>query len=116
MLFSAEAHDILAANMNKALLRILGPVLMLASGLAFALAFSPARAGDAHIHNAAFHNSDLRIKSGLQAAGLYQIATPSPTPEPVSQPGSTDGIVILSMAIVVIILVPLLLQRSMWKK
>jgi hypothetical protein len=56
------------------------------------------------------------MDSGLQAAVFYQAATPTPPPEAISQPGSTDGIVLLSVAIVVIILVPLLLQRSMWKK
>ncbi len=116
MLFSAEASDILTANMNKALLRILWPGLMLASGLAFAFAFSPARAGDVHGYNTAPHNADLRLKSELQAVALYQTPTPPPTPEPVSQPGSTDGTMILSMAIVVIIVVPLLLQRGLWRK
>ena len=41
-----KRHDILTANMNKALLRILCPVLMLASGLAVTLALSPATARD----------------------------------------------------------------------
>ncbi len=102
--------------MNKALLRILCPVLMLASGLAFAFAFSPATAGQAHVYNAATRNSELRIGSNLRAAAFYQAATPTPTPGDLSEPGSTDGIVLLSFVIAAIILVPLLLQKNMWKK
>jgi hypothetical protein len=102
--------------MNKALLRILCPVLMLASGLAFTLALSPATAHETRTKVSAAHHPNLRVESGLRAAAFYQALTPTPTPEPVSQPGSTDGIMILSIAIVLIIIIPILLQRSMWKK
>ncbi len=102
--------------MNKALLRILCPVLMVASGLAFAFAFSPETSGHFHVYNAGTRNSELRIRSGLQPAAFYQAVTPTPTPKDLSVPGSTDGIVLLSVVIVTIILVPLLLQKNMWKK
>ncbi len=102
--------------MNKALLRILCPVLMVASGLGFAFAFSPVTAGHVHVYNAGARNSELRIGSNLRAAAFYEAATPTPTPKDLSVPGSTDGIVLLSVVIVAIILVPLLLQKNMWKK
>ncbi len=88
--------------MNKALLRVLCLVLMVTSGLAFTLAFSSSTAGDVH--------------AGPPQARPSQELTPTPEGEPVSHPGSTDGIFIMSVAIVVIILLPILLQRNTWKK
>lgn len=95
-----EAHDILTAIMNKALLRILLPVLILATLLAFAFALSPSTTSSA--------------QAPLNAPAAGRASTPTPTPADQSQPGSTEGLVILSLAIIAIILLPILLQRSLW--
>lgn len=94
------ARDILTAIMNKALLRILLPVLVLATFLAFAFALSQSTTGSAQ--------GPLHVPAGGHAP------TPTPTPEDRSQPGSTEGLVILSLAIIAIIMLPILLQRSLW--
>jgi len=65
--------------------------------------------------SAAF-SSTMHGAFSLQAASIYQAATPTPTAEAVSHPGSTDGIMIMSVVIVVIILLPLVFRRSVWTK
>jgi hypothetical protein len=99
--------------MDKALLRVLFPLLMLATILAFALALSPSASGSAHNSPGATPHPDIRPVGGHHAAGAT--ATPTPTGEGRSQPGSTDGLVIMSFALVVIIVIPILLQRALWK-
>jgi len=89
--------------MNKRLLRILYPVLMVTTGIALALV------------SAAF-NSALHGALSLPAASIYQAVTPTPAAEAVSHPGSTDGTMIMSVVIAVIILLPLVLRRSLWTK
>jgi hypothetical protein len=88
--------------MNKALLRILLPVLLLAALLAFALALSP--------------STTTSAGPALNVPAHPGAATPTPTPQDLSQPGSTGGLVIMSLAIVAIILLPVLVQRSFWAK
>ncbi len=101
--------------MDKALLRVLLPLLILTTILAFVLALSPSESG--HARTAA--NSTPSAVTHMQAArhnpGSVNAATPTPAGELKSQPGTTDGIVIMGFAIVVIILLPILIQRSMWK-
>ena len=116
MRFGCDAHVILTADMNKALFQILCLVLMMTSGLAFTLAISPATTGAAQAEVGAAATPAARVALPAPASGGHQQLTPTPTPEAVSHPGSTDGIMVMSIAIVVIILVPILLQRSMWKK
>jgi len=59
---------------------------------------------------------DLRFNSSAAVAALYQAATPTPAAGAVSRAGSTDGIMVMGVVIVVIVLVPILLRRSMWTK
>jgi hypothetical protein len=56
----------------------------------------------------------LGSRADLAAAALYQ--TPTPTPQPVSQVGSTDGIMLMSLVIAIIILLPIVLHKSTWTK
>ncbi len=88
--------------MNKALLRILLPILLMAALLAFALALSP--------------SATTSAGPALDRPAHAQAPTPTPEPQDASQPGSTGGLVIMSLAIVAIILLPVLVQRSFWTK
>ena len=95
--------------MNKALARVLFPFLIIATVLAFMLALAPSRTGHAiPSSNADAHLAGKRLPN--------QPATPTPTPSPESHPGSTGGIMVMGFAIVFIIVVPILLQRSLWAK
>lgn len=98
----ARVRDILTASMNKALLRILLPVLLLAALLAFALALSPVTTSSAG--------------PALNPPPHAQAPTPTPTPSDQSQPGTTGGLVIMSLAIVAIVLLPVLIQRGFWTR
>ena len=102
--------------MNRAMLRILFSVVMLATALAFMLALLPSSDGSAQ--PAVAHRGTPRplIAAAARPATATPAPTPTPTPEPVSTPGSTDGIVILSFAIVAIIVIPILLQRALWTR
>ncbi len=94
--------------MKRSLVRVLVPMLILAAALAFVLALAPSEAG--HAHSAPSAQVD---RAPLVP---HQPATPTPDQQARSQPGSTDGIMIMSLAIVVIIAVPILLQRALWGK
>jgi len=50
------------------------------------------------------------------AAAHIQAATPTPTLEVASRAGSTDGIMLMGLVIVVIVLLPILLRRSTWRR
>jgi hypothetical protein len=52
------------------------------------------------------------------ATGRAGGATPTVTPTAVdkSQPGSTDGLMLMSFAIVLIVVIPILLQRALYKQ
>lgn len=86
----------------KGSIRILLPLLILASLLAFTLALAPLVTGSAH----------TTVNNSAQP----QAPTPTPTRADASEPGSTDGLVIMSFAIAAIISLPLMLQRSVWTK
>lgn len=49
-------------------------------------------------------------------AGPTQIPTPTPTGAGISHPGSTDGIMLMGIIIVIIILLPLVFRRAIWSK
>lgn len=99
-----EGHDILTASMNKRVLRILYPAFLFAIGIVLALV-------------SAASSPSLRINPDPQAAALYQAATPTPTAQQTtSQAGSTDGIMLMGIIIVVIVLAPIVFRRSLWKK
>ena len=89
--------------MRKRLLRNLYPVLMVTTGIVLALV-------------SAASSSNMHAAFSLPAASVVQVITPTPTAEAVSHPGSTDGIMIMSIVIVVIVLLPLIFRRSLWKK
>ncbi len=89
--------------MNRRFLRILYPVLILLTGIALA------------VISAAF-SSTLRIDPGLDSAVLYQASTPTPAAKAVSNPGSTDGLVVMSIIIVIIVLAPIIFRKSVWTK
>jgi hypothetical protein len=50
----------------------------------------------------------------LGAAALYAQVTSTPAVEDASEIGSTDGIVLMGVIIVLIVVVPILLQRKSW--
>jgi hypothetical protein len=83
--------------------RILTPVFMIASGIALALisaAFAPT----------------LRLQPALAAAALYQASTATPAAAAASRAGSTNGIMLMGLVIVVIVLLPIVFRRGMWSK
>jgi hypothetical protein len=88
--------------MNRALVRILLPILIVATVLAFTLALSPLTTGSA--------------AERQQLPPHAQAPTPTPDGQAASQPGSTDGLVIMGFAIALIVVLPILVQRSLWKK
>ncbi len=54
--------------------------------------------------------------TGLAVAALNELATPTPVASAASRAGSTNGLMLMGLVIVVIVLVPILLRRSMWTK
>jgi hypothetical protein len=54
--------------------------------------------------------------ANFQTAGVYQAATPTPTPQSLSHPGSTDGIMLMGVIIFLIILLPIIFSRSTWTR
>jgi len=95
--------------MNKKRLWILYLILIIGTGIAVMLT-SAAPTVRAH------SDSSTRFNSDLQAAALHQAVDPTPTAEPVSKVGSTNGIMLMGVIIVMIILLPILLRKSTWKK
>jgi hypothetical protein len=89
--------------MNRRIIRTLYPVLMVGSGIILTQA-------------GAIFGSGLLIKTNAGAAALYQASTPTPIPEAISRAGSTDGIMLMGVVIVMIVLLPILLRRSTWTK
>jgi hypothetical protein len=106
-------HDILTASMDKAALRVLSSLLILATILAFLLVLRPSAFASAHQAPKATPSALHPISTARPA-----VTSPTPTPTPVdqSEPGSTDGLVLMSFAIAVIIVIPILLQRGLWGK
>ena len=88
--------------MSKNLLKIIFGVIM-----AFAIAMMSNIASRA----------DVLTDSVSQAgyAAQYQI-TPTPTLEGISHPGSTDGIMLMGIIIVIIVLLPIIFRRGTWTK
>lgn len=87
-----------ALSQMKKLLRILRPAALL--GLGLLLAVTSAAIGQP-------------VLSGthLNTAGLAQ---PTATAAPRSEVGSTDGLVLLSVIIVLVVIVPILTRRKSW--
>ena len=96
-----DEDDILTATMNKQWLRALLLLLILSAVLAFTLALSP--------------QTTAPVSPSLQKALNPHAPTATATPPDRSMPGSTDGLIIMSFAIAVIVVVPILLQKRLWK-
>jgi hypothetical protein len=92
----------------KKILHILRPVILMGIGLIMAVLSAmvssvPSQAGQKDLMGAALQYS-------LQA-------TPTIAPEQgVSEIGSTDGIVLMGIIIVLIVVLPAILQRRTWKR
>ncbi|HEX8991535.1 MAG TPA: hypothetical protein VF784_07630 [Anaerolineales bacterium] len=102
--------------MNRALPRILFPLVMLAMILAFILALVPSGTGSAHTKPTSTPRSSALVPGASRLSLSAEAGTPTPTAQAASQPGSTTGIVIMSFTIALIILLPILLQRSLWTR
>jgi len=98
--------------MNKRILWTLYPVFMVLTGIILALI--PAFVSGASV--SAVSGPDLRFNPNVSTAVLYQAATPTPVAGAISRAGSTDGILIMGVVIVIIVLVPILIRRSLWTK
>ena len=98
--------------MNKRILRTLYTVLMVLTGILLALLSALVTGASV----SAVSNPAFRFNSNAPMAAFYQAATPTPAAGAVSRAGSTDGIMIMGVVIVIIVLIPILFRRSMWTK
>ena len=89
--------------MNRRIIRSLYPVFLFFLGSILAL-------------TSAVFSPGLYVTSNAGAASLSQALTPTPIPAAVSRAGSTDGIMLMGVVIVIIILLPILLRRGLWTK
>ena len=83
--------------------KVMRPIITIALGLALAL-FSAALT----------YSAPSATEANLAAAGFFVQPTKTPQPKGVSEIGSTDGIVAMGFVIVLIIIIPILLQRKSW--
>ncbi len=58
----------------------------------------------------------LRSSPALSPAAHIGAPTPTAVPTPASVPGSTDGIMWMGLVITLVIVLPIILTRSTWKK
>ncbi len=93
-------------------MRIIASFTILATMLALLLVLTPTGTALAHQPHAATPTVGA-VSTSRASAGA---ATPTPTAANRSVPGSTDGLVIMSFVIALIIVIPILLQRSLWGK
>ena len=107
-------HDILTATMHKAILRAFFSLLILAIVLAALFALPSTNISYARPMATATAIRTAHATSSPRAANAT--LTPAATPVDRSQPGSTDGLVLMSFAIALIIVIPLLFQRGLWGK
>ena len=56
------------------------------------------------------------VQKNLGAAAFYAQATDTPPIEGESEIGSTDGIVLMGVIIVLIVMVPILIRRKSWSE
>jgi hypothetical protein len=82
----------------KRLIHIFRPVALIGIGLLLAV-------------TSAAIGQPVLIATGLGAAVLAQA---TPTPPPGSEVGSTDGLTLVSIIIVLIVVVPILIRRKSW--
>lgn len=93
----------LPASRMKKLLHILRPAALIGIGLLLAIA------------SAALSQPVLR-NSSLSASAFAAQATATAPAADTSRIGSTDGIVWLSVVIVLIVVIPILLRRDTWSR
>jgi hypothetical protein len=98
--------------MNKRILRTLYPVFIIVAGVLLAL-ISAITSGTAV---SAGTQPDLQFNPYMGWAAMVQASTPTPVVGAVSRAGSTDGIMLLGVIIVIIVLVPILINRNTWTK
>ena len=98
--------------MNKRISRTLYPVFMVITGIILALI--SALVSNANV--SALSRPGSGLNSNVAVAALYQATTPTPIADAVSRAGSTDGIMLMGVVIVIIVLVPILFRRSTWTK
>jgi hypothetical protein len=60
-------------------------------------------------------SSGIGVRAGHTAAGPQQEVTPTPSETPTSVAGSTDSIMWMGLAIVLIALLPLVTRPSFWR-
>ena len=87
----------------SATLRLVRPFLTIGFSLLLAL-FSAALT----------YSAPPAMQGHLAAAASFLQPTATPKPQGLSQIGSTDGIVVMGFVIVLIIVIPILLQRKSW--
>lgn len=95
--------------MDKTRVRSLSLFVILAIILTFFIAFTPSASSSAH-------QPRVATPSPVPGTPSARVATPAPTAVDRTVPGSTDGIVIMSTAIALIIVLPILLQKGLWGK
>lgn len=98
--------------MNKRIFQALYPVLLIFTGIILAL--SSALVSGTSVSAGAKPELYFDPKGGIAALSLG--STPTPVAGAVSRAGSTDGIMVMGVVIVVIVLLPILLRRSTWTK
>jgi hypothetical protein len=96
--------------MNKRIMRTLYPVLIVLTGIILALTSALASGKTVSAVSEPGH----LINPDLARAALYQGNTPTPVADAVSRAGSTDGIMVMGIVIVIIVLLPILIRRSLW--
>lgn len=99
--------------MDKTTLRVLSLIVVLATIVAFLLAASASISVSAYEGPKATASA---ARPSSTARGPSNTATPTPAAVDRSQPGSTDGLALMSFIIALIIIIPLLLQRALWGK
>lgn len=109
----ARPHDILTTSMDSTSFRKSSALLLVAGILVSLLALSSTASASELDPAAATPRATLRATATGRAAG----ATPTATAVIVdkSQPGSTDGLMLMSFAIVLIVVIPILVQRALYK-
>lgn len=101
--FAAARHDILVATMHRRLHRILCAVLVLLTVITLSVLSSMSA-------------SALHTASPLVSAPQLQAPTPTPAQGDGSRAGSTDGIMWMGAAILLIILLPIVLNKRTWTR
>jgi hypothetical protein len=87
----------------KKLLKILRPVLLIAIGLLLAIV-------------SAVTSPLLAIEGNVAQGALLAQPTVTPTAVELSEIGSTDGIVLMAIFIVLVVIVPVIIWRRSWAR